>query len=279
MRRDPLLQLPPPLTRRWRHAGAATCWESTAARRRRSPPCSICRSTRSIWPRGPEQRGRRRRGGAARGAARVAADGRSSEPASTSASSARPCSRSPAPTPTRSRSTCSRARTDAWIVVNDVVGAWADGHAAQPGRRPRSPAPARTCSASGPTAAPGAPAAGAICSATRAAATGSASQSINAALRDRDGSGPETALSDAAVEFFDVRERRGARGARVLQAADQVARSPPSRPRRRGSPTRAIRSRARCITRGARELARQILTVVADARASALGAARRSRSA
>ena len=49
------------------------------------------------------------------------------------ASSPRPCSPSPAPTPTRSPAACARARSDDWIVVNDVVGAWAAATGARPG--------------------------------------------------------------------------------------------------------------------------------------------------
>ena len=50
----------------------------------------------------------------------------------------------------------------------------------------------------------GAWAVGGTCSATRAAATGWACKSIHAALADRDASGPETALTDAAPGFFGV---------------------------------------------------------------------------
>ena len=120
------------------------------------------------------------------------------------ASSPRRCSPSPAPTPTRSPRSVRAARSEDWIVVNDVVGAWATATGARPGvgvisgtgsnvfgvgpdgrglARRRLGAPARR---------------------RGLAATGSASQSITAALRDRDGSGPPTALSDAVAEFFGV---------------------------------------------------------------------------
>ena len=80
----------------------------------------------------PEQRGRRRRAAAVQ-ALLEAADGRSSARASRSASSPPPCSPSRAPTPRARRAACSAARTDAWIVVNDVVGAWATATGAGPG--------------------------------------------------------------------------------------------------------------------------------------------------
>ena len=41
-------------------------------------------------------------------------------------------------------------------------------------------------------------------------------ESIKAALRDREASGPATALSEAAPAFFGAAERRGGRGERVL---------------------------------------------------------------
>ena len=64
-------------------------------------------------------------------------------------------------------------------------------------------------------------AAGVTCSATRARATGWASESIKAALRDRDGSGPPTALSDGAPAFFGVASVEALASLRLLQAADQ----------------------------------------------------------
>ncbi len=76
-------------------------------------------------------------------------------------------------------------------------------------------------------------------------------ESIKAALRDRDGSGPQTALSDAAVEFFDAPSVE-ALGALGLHASPSPrARSRPSRSRPPAGPSAATRSRA-CSTRTAR---------------------------
>ncbi len=88
-----------------------------------------------------------------------------------------------------------------WIVVNDVVGAWATATAAQPGIGVISGTGSNIFGV-GPDA--------------RAWRTGGwghilgdegsgywfGLQSLRAALHDRDGSGPATALSDAAHEFF-----------------------------------------------------------------------------
>jgi N-acetylglucosamine kinase-like BadF-type ATPase len=90
-----------------------------------------------------------------------------------------------------------------WIVVNDVVGAWATATGAQPGVGVISGTGSNVFGV-GPDA-----------RAWRAGGWGHVLgdegsgywlglQSIRAALCDRDGSGPETALSAAAVEFFAV---------------------------------------------------------------------------
>jgi N-acetylglucosamine kinase-like BadF-type ATPase len=99
-----------------------------------------------------------------------------------------------------------RARTDAWIVVNDVVGAWATATGAGPGVAAISGTGSNVFGIGG---------VGADTRAWRAGGWGHllgdegsgywlGAQSIKAALRDRDASGPETALSEAAVEFFDA---------------------------------------------------------------------------
>lgn len=90
-----------------------------------------------------------------------------------------------------------------WIVVNDVVGAWATATGAQPGVGVISGTGSNVFGV-GPEG-----------RAWRAGGWGHVLgdegsgywlglQSIKAALRDRDGSGPPTVLSDAAVEFFAV---------------------------------------------------------------------------
>ncbi len=92
-------------------------------------------------------------------------------------------------------------RADHWIVVNDVVSAWATATGAQPGVGAISGtgsnvfgvgADGRTWRAGGWGHLLGDEGSGYWLGA----------QSIVAALHDRDGSGPETALSDAALEFF-----------------------------------------------------------------------------
>jgi N-acetylglucosamine kinase-like BadF-type ATPase len=92
-------------------------------------------------------------------------------------------------------------RSDHWIVVNDVVGAWATATGAQPGVGAISGtgsnvfgvgADGRTWRAGGWGHLLGDEGSGYWLGA----------QSIVAALYDRDGSGPPTALSDAALQFF-----------------------------------------------------------------------------
>jgi glucosamine kinase len=93
------------------------------------------------------------------------------------------------------------ARTEDWIVVNDVVAAWAAATGAQPGIGAISGTGSNVFGV-GPDG-----------RAWRAGGWGHllgdegsgywlGAHSIRAALRDRDGSGPETALSDAVAEFF-----------------------------------------------------------------------------
>jgi glucosamine kinase len=93
------------------------------------------------------------------------------------------------------------ARTDAWIVVNDVVGAWATATGAGPG--------VATISGTGSNVF----GVGPDGRSWRAGGWGHllgdegsgywlGAQSIKAALRDREASGPQTALSDALPAFF-----------------------------------------------------------------------------
>ncbi|HEV3318906.1 MAG TPA: BadF/BadG/BcrA/BcrD ATPase family protein [Solirubrobacteraceae bacterium] len=94
-----------------------------------------------------------------------------------------------------------KTRSDRWIVVNDVVGAWATATGALPGIGAISGtgsnvfgvgADGRTWRAGGWGHLLGDEGSGYWLGA----------QSLVAALHDRDGSGPPTALSDAALEFF-----------------------------------------------------------------------------
>jgi N-acetylglucosamine kinase-like BadF-type ATPase len=95
------------------------------------------------------------------------------------------------------------AQGDDWIVVNDVVGAWAAATAAQPGIGAISGTGSNVFGV------------GADGSAWRVGGWGHllgdegsgywlGVESIRAALRDRDGSGPETELSEAVIAFFDA---------------------------------------------------------------------------
>jgi N-acetylglucosamine kinase-like BadF-type ATPase len=97
----------------------------------------------------------------------------------------------------------SAARTDAWIVVNDVVGAWAAGTGARAGVGVISGTGSNVFGV------------GADGRGWRAGGWGHVLgdegsgywlgvRSIRAALGDRDGSGPQTALSDAACAFFGM---------------------------------------------------------------------------
>ena len=95
------------------------------------------------------------------------------------------------------------ARSEDWLVVNDVVAAWATATGAQPGVGVISGTGSNVFGV------------GHDGRAWRAGGWGHqlgdegsgywfGNESIKAALRDREASGPETALSEAAVEFFGV---------------------------------------------------------------------------
>jgi glucosamine kinase len=97
------------------------------------------------------------------------------------------------------------ARTDAWLVVNDVVAAWATATGGGPGVAAIAGTGSNVFGVGGE---------GAHARAWRAGGWGHllgdegsgywlGVQSIKAALRDREGSGPQTALSDAAPAFFE----------------------------------------------------------------------------
>jgi len=95
------------------------------------------------------------------------------------------------------------ARSEDWLIVNDVVAAWATATGAQPGIGVISGTGSNVFGV------------GSDGQAWRAGGWGHqlgdegsgywfGIESIKAALRDREASGPETALSEAAVEFFGV---------------------------------------------------------------------------
>jgi N-acetylglucosamine kinase-like BadF-type ATPase len=152
------------------------------------------------------------------------------------------------------------ARTGDWIVVNDVVAAWAAATGAQPGIAAISGTGSNVFGV-GPDG-----------RAWRAGGWGHllgdegsgywlGVQSIREALRDRDASGPETALSEAAIAFFRAPSLE-ALAARVY-----------SKPLTKGeiaafaTETAKIAERGDAVARklyehGARELAGQIVAVI-----------------
>jgi N-acetylglucosamine kinase-like BadF-type ATPase len=93
-----------------------------------------------------------------------------------------------------------RSRTEAWTVVNDVVGAWATATSGSPGLAviAGTGSNAFGVGPQGPWRAGGW---GHVLG-DEGGAYWLAIQSIKAALREREGSGPQTALSEAVVEFF-----------------------------------------------------------------------------
>lgn len=154
-----------------------------------------------------------------------------------------------------------RARGDSWIVVNDVVGAWATATGCAPGVAAIAGTGSNVFGV-GPDG--------------RSWRTGGwghllgdegsgywlGAESIRAALRDRDASGPPTGLGDAAVEFFKAPSVEAVaslvyskpltkseiaafavESARLAAAGDEVARE--------------------LFARGGRELGGQIATVIA----------------
>ena len=152
------------------------------------------------------------------------------------------------------------ARSDDWIVVNDVVGAWAAATAARAGVGAISGTGSNVFGV------------GRDGRAWRVGGWGHVLgdegsgywlgvESIRAALHDRDGSGPETALSDAAVDFFGV------------SGVEALAPLVYSKPLTKGEiaafaiETAKLAERGDTVAcelyrRGARELAAQILTVI-----------------
>ena len=147
-----------------------------------------------------------------------------------------------------------------WLVVNDVVGAWAAATDARPGVGVISGTGSNVLGV-GPDG-----------RAWRAGGWGHvlgdegsgywlAVQSIKAALADREGSGPETALERGGDRLLRCAERRGARHARLRQAAVQ------GRDRRvcdRDGARRIRRGRggARALHARCRGVARQIAAVI-----------------
>ncbi len=159
------------------------------------------------------------------------------------------------------------ARSEEWIVVNDVVGAWATATGAQPGIGAISGTGSNVFGVGRPHRPEdwvGQP--------WRAGGWGHllgdegsgywlGVQSIKAALRHREASGPETALGDAAVEFFSAPS--------VEALAARVYAKPMTKGEIAAFATETGRLAAQGDTvarelyaRGARELAEQIAAVI-----------------
>lgn len=155
------------------------------------------------------------------------------------------------------------ARTDAWLVVNDVVAAWATATGGGPGVAAIAGTGSNVFGVGGE---------GAHTRAWRAGGWGHllgdegsgywlGVQSIKAALRDREGSGPQTALSDAAPAFF------------AQPSVEAVAAHVYSKPLTKGEiaafaiETAKLAAQGDAVARelyahGARELAEQIAAVI-----------------
>ncbi|HEY2719608.1 MAG TPA: BadF/BadG/BcrA/BcrD ATPase family protein [Solirubrobacteraceae bacterium] len=95
------------------------------------------------------------------------------------------------------------AQGEDWIVVNDVVGAWAIATGAQPGIGAISGTGSNVFGV-GPDGRSWRVGGWGHLLGDEGSGYWLGVESIRAALRDRDGSGPQTALSEAAVAFFDV---------------------------------------------------------------------------
>jgi N-acetylglucosamine kinase-like BadF-type ATPase len=93
------------------------------------------------------------------------------------------------------------ARGDEWIVVNDVVGAWATATGAQPGIGAISGTGSNVFGV-GPDGQPWRAGGWGHLLGDEGSGYWLGVQSIKAALRHREASGPETALGEAIVEFF-----------------------------------------------------------------------------
>lgn len=152
------------------------------------------------------------------------------------------------------------ARSEDWIVVNDVVGAWAAATGAQPGIGAISGTGSNVFGV-GPHGRTWRVGGWGQLLGDEGSGYWLGAQSIRAALHDRDGSGPETALSEAVVEFF---------GTSSVEAAAALVYS---KPLTKGeiaafaTETCKLAERGDAVAcelyaRGARELAAQIVAVI-----------------
>jgi N-acetylglucosamine kinase-like BadF-type ATPase len=153
------------------------------------------------------------------------------------------------------------ARTDNWIVVNDVVAAWAAATGAKPGIGTISGTGSNVFGV-GPQGSPWRAGGWGHLLGDEGSGYWFGVQSIKAALHDRESSGPETALSDAVVKFF---------GAPSIEAlAAQVYSTPLAKSEIAAFATETARVAAGgdVVARGlyelgARELAAQVAVVIA----------------
>jgi glucosamine kinase len=152
------------------------------------------------------------------------------------------------------------ARTEEWIVVNDVVAAWAAATGAHAGIGAISGTGSNVFGV-GPQGRPWRVGGWGHLLGDEGSGYWLGAESIRAALRDRDGSGPQTALSAAAVRFFGV------------SSVEALAPLVYSKPLSKGEiaafaiETGKLAERGDAVAcdlyrRGARELAAQILAVV-----------------
>jgi glucosamine kinase len=152
------------------------------------------------------------------------------------------------------------ARTDSWIVVNDVVAAWAAATGAQPGVGAISGTGSNVFGV-GPDGQPWRAGGWGHLLGDEGGGYWFGIQSIKAALRDRESSGPETALSDAVVTFF------GAPSVEALAARVYSKPLTKSEIAAFATETARVAERGDVVARelyqlGARELAAQVAVVI-----------------
>jgi glucosamine kinase len=151
-------------------------------------------------------------------------------------------------------------RSEEWIVVNDVVGAWAAATGAQPGIGAISGTGSNVFGV-GPDGCPWRVGGWGHLLGDEGSGYWFGIQAIKAALRDREASGPETALSQAAVDFF------------AAPTVEALAARVYSKPLTKGeiaafaTETARVAERGDAVARelyerGARELAAQIVAVI-----------------
>ncbi len=152
------------------------------------------------------------------------------------------------------------ARSEGWIVVNDVVGAWATATGGRPGIGAISGTGSNVFGI-GPEGQPWRAGGWGHLLGDEGSGYWLGVQSIRAALRHREGSGPETALGDAIVEFFSAPS--------VEALAARVYAKPLTKGEIAAFATETGRLAAQgdaiareLYARGARELAEQIAAVI-----------------